>query len=114
MTEESTRLERAGEKVRNICDRFWLFTIAAIALSVIGFIVGAVVIAGRMPEGSEALLTTAVAGLLMIAQKVIEAQQQRRMADQLHASAPAPAEPASGRADDPVHTVDEPAPRRRR
>lgn len=81
-----------GERIRNVCDRFWMFTIAAIALAVIGFIVGSVVINGRMPEGAGELLTGAVTGLLMIVQKVIEAQQQRRMADQLAASRPGQAE----------------------
>ena len=81
-----------GEKVRRICDRFWLFTIAAIALAVIGFIVVAVIVNGAMPKGAGELLTGAVTGLLMIVQKVIEAQQARRMADQLAQSQP-PAEP---------------------
>lgn len=88
MSEKAGLIARGGERVRNICDRFWLFTIAAIALGTIGFIVGAVVINGRMPEGAGELLTGAITGLLMIVQKVIEAQQQRRMADQLAGSRP--------------------------
>jgi hypothetical protein len=99
--------QRAGSIVRDVCDRFWLFTIAAIALAVIGFIVGAVVINGRMPEGAGELLTGAITGLLMIVQKVIEAQQQRRMSDQLHASAPAVPDAPSGKPGDPVHTHEE-------
>lgn len=81
-------MNRAADWARTACDRFWLFTIAAIALSVIGFIVGSVVVNGRMPEGAGELLTGAVTGLLMIVQKVIEAQQARRLADQLAASSP--------------------------
>lgn len=100
-----TRTARAGAYVRSVCDRFWLFTIAAIALAVIGFIVSAVVINGHMPEGAGELLTGAITGLLMIVQKVIEAQQQRRMADQLANSAPH--RQASGKADDPVHVTED-------
>lgn len=79
-----------GEKTRAVCDRFWLFTIAGLALGVIGFIVVAVVTNGAMPKGAGELLTGAVTGLLMIVQKVIEAQQQRRMTDQLAQSRPDP------------------------
>lgn len=107
MAEKPGIAARSGGFVRTVCDRFWLFTIAAIALGVIAIIVGSVVINGHMPEGAGELLSATVTGLLMIVQKVIEAQQQRRMADQLHASAPASSEPASGRAGDPVHTVEE-------
>ena len=85
---------RVGQTIRQICDRFWLFTIAAIALGIIGFIVAAVIITGAMPDGSGELLTGAVTGLLMIAQKVIEAQQQRRMSDQLAQSRPDQREPS--------------------
>lgn len=77
-----------GERIRPICDRFWLFTIAGLALGVIGVIVGSVVINGRMPEGAGELMTATVTGLLMIVQKVIEAQQARRMADHLAQSQP--------------------------
>ncbi|MFN3943881.1 MAG: hypothetical protein ACK4K7_02980 [Allosphingosinicella sp.] len=74
--------------VRGVCDRFWLFTIAAIALVIIGFILGAVVIKGGMPAGAGELFASAITGLLLVVQKVIDAQQQRRMADQLARSSP--------------------------
>ncbi|MFN3944544.1 MAG: hypothetical protein ACK4K7_06415 [Allosphingosinicella sp.] len=38
--------------VRGVCDLFWMFTIAALALAIIGFILGAAVVSGRMPEGA--------------------------------------------------------------
>ncbi|WP_337846823.1 hypothetical protein [Sphingomonas sp.] len=84
-----SRLDRIGERVRSVCDRFWLFTIAAIALAIVGFIAVAVLWKG-MPAGAGELLSGITTGLLMIAQKVIEAQQARRLADQLAQSAPAP------------------------
>lgn len=65
-----------------------MFTIAAIALILVGAILISVVHAGRMPEGSSEILSGAVTGLLMTVQKVIDAQQQRRMAEQLHQSQP--------------------------
>ena len=77
-----------GETIRQVCDRFWLFTIAAIALFTIALIVGAVILTGKIPDGAGELLSAAVTGLLMVVQKVIEAQQQRRMADQLAQSRP--------------------------
>jgi hypothetical protein len=86
---------KSVEFVRSVCDRFWLFTIAAIALGVIGIIVGSVVINGSMPKDAGELMTAAVTGLLMIVQKVIEAQQQRRMSDQLHQSSPIDTTPQS-------------------
>lgn len=102
---EKGRVGRAGDFVREVCDRFWLFTIAAIALGVIGFVLLWVVIKGKMPEGAGELLSAAVTGLLMIVQKVIEAQGQRRMADQLAQSSPH--NQASGREGDPVHVTEE-------
>lgn len=75
------------------CERFWLFTIAAIALAVVAAIILPIVIRERMPAGAGEAVSGAVTGLLMIAQKVIDAQQQRRLADQLARSAPA--EPAA-------------------
>lgn len=84
----SGRVHKVGETIRQVCDRFWLFTIAALALGTIAFILVSVTISGKMPEAAGELFTSAVTGLLMIVQKVIEAQQQRRMADQLAASAP--------------------------
>lgn len=77
-----------GEKLRTICDRFWLFTIAAIALVIIGGVLLAVIWHRKMPEGAGELLASAITGLLLVVQKVIEAQQQRRMADQLAQSRP--------------------------
>lgn len=106
MSDKPNRVARAGEVVRTICDRFWLFTIAAIALGIIGVIVISIVVTRQMPQGAGEMLTGAVTGLLMIVQKVIEAQQQRRMADQLASSSPAQQQ-ASGKPDDPVHTVEE-------
>lgn len=91
--------------VRAACDRFWLFTIAALALAIIGFILGAVVINGKMPEGAGELFSAAITGLLMVVQKVIEAQQQRRMADQLHQSRPDTQEGPSGNPNDPVSVI---------
>ncbi|NLS27920.1 hypothetical protein S2M10_29220 [Sphingomonas sp. S2M10] len=73
-------------------DRFWLFTIAAGALIVLAAIVLPVVLRGHMPAGAGEMLSSAVTGLLLIVQKVVDAQQARRMADQLYRSAP-PAEP---------------------
>jgi hypothetical protein len=81
-------VSKLGQTVRQICDRFWLFTIAAMALAIIGFVIVAVIWSGKMPEGGGELLTGAVTGLLMIVQKVIEAQQARRLADQLARSHP--------------------------
>lgn len=85
-----SRIQRLGEIVRPVCDRFWLFTIAAISLAVIAFIVVAVILTGKMPDGAGELLTGATTGLLMLAQKVVEAQSTRRLTDQLAQSAPAP------------------------
>ena len=102
MADQPTRIARIGNTIRPICDRFWLFTIAGLSLMVIGIIVGAVVINGRMPEGGGELMTGAVTGLLMIVQKVIEAQQQRRMADHL-----ADSKRRNGKQNDPVHTIEE-------
>lgn len=87
------RLHRIGEGVRSVCDRFWLFTIAAISLGVIAVIAGVVIWRG-MPEGAGELLSGIATGLLLIVQKVIDAQQARRVTDQLAQSAPAP-EPVS-------------------
>jgi hypothetical protein len=84
-----SRLQKAGEGVRAICDRFWLFTIAAISLIVIGIIAGSVIWWG-MPENAGELLAATSTGLMLIVQKVIEAQGQRRLTDQLAQSAPAP------------------------
>lgn len=84
---------RMGQAIRQICDRFWLFTIAAISLGTIALIVGAVIFRGGVPTGAGELLTGAVTGLLLIVQKVIDAQQQRRMADQLAQSHPDKAGP---------------------
>lgn len=81
-------MQSLGQGIRQICDRFWLFTIAAIALGIIAFIVAAVIITGAMPKDAGELLTGAVTGLLLIAQKVIDAQQQRRLSDQLAQSHP--------------------------
>lgn len=84
-----SKLRAVGDGLRAICDRFWLFTIAAIALIVIGVIVAAVIWWG-MPENAGELLSAIATGLLLIVQKVIDAQQQRRITDQLANSAPAP------------------------
>ncbi len=100
------RFDAVGDAVRPICDRFWLFTIAALALGVTGFIVGSVVINGRMPEGAGELMASTVTGLLMIVQKVIEAQQQRRMADYLHQSQPHQQQ-AAGKEDDSIHQMED-------
>jgi len=88
---------RLGEGIRRVCDRFWMFTIAAIALMIIGGICIAVLWTGRMPENSEGLLGGAITGLLLLARDVINAirgfqtdQQIGQMADKLHSSAPAP------------------------
>lgn len=91
-----------GDRIRPICDRFWLFSIAGIALGVIAVIVGSVVIRGKMPEGGGELLTGATTGLLMIVQKVIEAQGTRRLTDALHQSTPQ-TQTATGKEDDPIH-----------
>lgn len=102
-------IARAGGFVRDVCDRFWLFSIAAISLVVIGVIVSVVGFSDReLTAERTALLTSVATGLLMIVQKVIEAQQQRRMADQLARSRPHD-DQASGKEDDPVHTVEEDA-----
>lgn len=79
-------------KISEQSDRFWLFTIAGFALVVIGAIVLVTGFSSRelTPERL-ALLTSVATGLLMLVQKVVEAQQTRRMADQLHASTPVPA-----------------------
>lgn len=71
-------------------DRFWLFTIAAISLGIVGGMIGAVILKGGMPEGAGELFAGALTGLLLIVQKVIDAQQARKMADQLHQSTPTP------------------------
>lgn len=93
------------DKIGAVCDRFWLFTIAAIALAIIGFILGAVVIRGRMPDDAGELFAAAITGLLLVVQKVIDAQQQRRMADQLARSSP------PGRQEvEVVNTAEEPVP----
>lgn len=83
------RAKLVGETIRHICDRFWLFTIAAIALVIIGGVLVSVVINGKMPEGAGELFASAVTGLLLVVQKVIEAQQARRMTDHLAQSQPA-------------------------
>lgn len=83
------RVKIIGEQVRAICDRFWLFTIAAISLAVIAVIAGVVIWKG-MPTGAGELLSAIATGLLLIVQKVIDAQQTRRVTDQLAQSAPAP------------------------
>jgi len=80
-----------GENVRPICDRFWLFTVAALALGIICAIVAAVAFAEKKLSAEElALFGSLSTGLLMIVQKVLEAQQTRRLADQLHQSSPTP------------------------
>jgi hypothetical protein len=83
-----------GEGLRGVSDRFWLFTIAAIVLAIVGFIAVSVIWKGAMPRGAGELLGSIVTGGFMLAQKVVDAQQQRRMADQLHQSSPSPAPPA--------------------
>lgn len=90
MSHVGESVKRAGERVERVCDRFWLFTIAAIALGIIGAIVFVIWQAGSDGLGPEelAVLGSLSTGLLMIVQKVIEAQQQRRMADQLASSSP--------------------------
>ena len=75
--------------VREVCDRFWMFTIAAISLIVVGFVCAAILWNGKMPEGSEGLLTAAITGLLMVAQNVIKAVVEMMG--------------ASGKPDDPVN-----------
>lgn len=67
--------------MRQICDRFWLFTIAALSLAAIGAVLISVAIAGKMPDDAGELYAAAVTGLLLVVQKVIEAQQQRRTTD---------------------------------
>ena len=74
----SGRTNKVGETIRQVCDRFWLFTIAALALGTIAFILVSVTVSGKMPEDAGELFTSAVTGLLMIVQKVIEAQRYRR------------------------------------
>lgn len=54
-------------------ERFWMFTIAAIALAIIGFICVSAVVMGRIPEGAEGLFNGAVTGLLLVARDVIRA-----------------------------------------
>lgn len=88
------RIAELGNAVRQVCDRFWLFTIAAISLTVIGIVVGTVIIMGKMPADAGELLTATVTGLLLIVQKVIDAQSQRRLTDQLARSQPSPEPPA--------------------
>jgi acyl-CoA synthetase (AMP-forming)/AMP-acid ligase II len=83
-------IKDAGERVRAICDRFWLFTVAAISLMIIGAIVVTVAWSDKKLTPEEiALLGNLGVGLMMIVQKVIEAQQARRLADQLAQSRPA-------------------------
>lgn len=90
-------IDKLGETVRTVCDRFWLFTIAAIALAVIGSIVATVSLGEKKLSAEElALFGSLSTGLLMIIQKVIEAQQARRMSDQLHQSAPVPPNQTEG------------------
>lgn len=71
------------ERVRSVGDRFWLFAIAGLGLVIVGSIAGAVIIKGEMPKGGAEILTATITGLLMIVQKVIEAQQQRRSTELL-------------------------------
>ena len=82
-------LDAIGDKVRPICDRFWLFTIAAAALGILGAIVFVTGFSSvdLKPERL-ALLGSIGTGLLMLVQKVIEAQQTRQAMQQLHESAP--------------------------
>lgn len=77
------------DRICTACERFWLFTIAAIALAVVAAVILPIVFGGKMPAGAGELLSSAVTGLLMIAQKVVDAQQSRRLADQLARSTPA-------------------------
>lgn len=77
------------DRICTACERFWLFTIAAIALVIVGAMIAATVWLGRVPGDAKELFSATSLGLLMIAQKVIEAQQARRLADQLARSAPA-------------------------
>lgn len=81
------------DTVCTACERFWLFTIAAIALAIVGMMIAACVWLGRVPADAKELFSATGLGLLMIAQKVIEAAGARRLADQLYRSAPA--EPAA-------------------
>jgi hypothetical protein len=87
-------LHAAGERIRPICDRFWLFTIAGLSLGIIGLVAGSIVINGKMPQGAGELFSAMFTGLLLVVQKVIEAQQTRRTMEQMHQSAPMPGGPA--------------------
>lgn len=98
----------AGDRIRPICDRFWLFSIAGIALAVVGFILVSIVVNGKMPEGAGELFSASIMGLLMIVQKVIEAQSTRRLTDALHQSSPH-GSAATGKEDDPIHQIEDAA-----
>jgi hypothetical protein len=82
-------LQAMGERIRPICDRFWLFSIAGLSLGIIGFVAGSIVINGKMPAGAGELFSAMITGLMLIVQKVIEAQQTRQTMQQLHESSPA-------------------------
>lgn len=69
----SGKVARASRRIRSVCDRFWMFTIAAIALGIVGFVCIAIVWNDKMPEHGEGLLTGAITGLLMVARDVIRA-----------------------------------------
>lgn len=72
-----TTRERAGGIVRHLINKlaireFWMFTIAAIALFVVGAVGLQAAIYG-IPEGAGEILSAVVTGLLLIARDVINA-----------------------------------------
>jgi hypothetical protein len=82
-------LQAMGDKVRPICDRFWLFTIAGLSLGILGAIVFVAGFSAQdLPPDRLALLGSLSTGLLMLIQKVIEAQGTRQAMQQLHESSP--------------------------
>lgn len=72
-----TRRQRAANLARHLIDKlaireFWMFTIAAIALFVVGSIGFQAAMYG-IPEGAGEILSGIVTGLLLIARDVINA-----------------------------------------
>lgn len=87
-------------------ERFWLFTIAALCLVLLGVVVYVLGFTEKQPN--EMLFGSLITGLLMIVQKVIEAQSLRQAVQKLGESQPmaTPNEDTpAGTEEDPLHVA---------
>lgn len=97
-------------------DHEYLFGLAAICLVVLGGI-SAGAILKTIPNDSQTLLGTLVAGLLLFSRDIVSTirsawsdERTGQLTDHLAGSAPAKVDAPTGNVDDPIHTVEEPKP----